>query len=78
MNAKGFTMMVRLEAIRHRLAADNERLREALALIAAIGEGHAETDLRNCARIARNALLSAEPENKALRHEPRHPEQETS
>lgn len=60
---------VHSEARRHLAEADNKRLREALSVIAEIGEGgNSIASLRNCARIARNALVSAATENKALRH----------
>ena len=51
------------------LEADNARLREALRTIADIGEGSTTANsLPNVARIARNALVSAAPENWDLRH----------
>ncbi|MGF6877383.1 hypothetical protein [Paraburkholderia sp. MM5477-R1] len=61
-------MTVRLDAIRHHLAADNDRLREALRLIAEIAEGSTTAgSLPNIARLARNALVSAAAGNTALR-----------
>jgi len=55
--------------MRHHIEADNARLREALAMIADIGEGgNSIASLRNCARIARTALVSATPANPNLRH----------
>ena len=60
-------MNLRIDAIRQHLAEDNARLREALILIADIGEGgDTLASLRNCARIARTALVSATPENRSL------------
>lgn len=71
-------MIVRSEAMRHHLAADNQRLREALTLIADIAEGSTTANsLPNIARLARNALLSAAHENEALRH-PAHKPRETT
>ncbi|WP_156132359.1 hypothetical protein [Paraburkholderia terrae] len=62
-------MTVRLDAIRHHLANDNERMREALRLIADVCDGQPGNDLtRYVARIARSALVSAVPENEALRN----------
>jgi hypothetical protein len=61
--------------MRHHLATDNVRLREALAIIADIGEGgNSIASLRNCARIARNALVSAAPANPNLHHPVKHTE----
>lgn len=72
-------MTVRSEAMRQHLVADNRRLREALAVIAEIGEGgNSIASLRNCARIARNALLSAASENQALRHPAHNPKETTT
>ncbi len=60
-------MAIRHDAIRHHLANDNVRLREALKLIGEMCAGQPNNDMtRHIARIARNALLSAAPENKAL------------
>lgn len=51
------------------LEADNDRLREALRVIADIGEGSKTTNsLPNVAKIARAALVSAATENQELRH----------
>jgi hypothetical protein len=50
---------------RHHIENDNERLREALRVIADISEGN--IDMR-IAKIARAALVSAAPENEALRN----------
>ncbi|KAK48380.1 hypothetical protein BG58_33215 [Caballeronia jiangsuensis] len=61
-------MTVRLEAIRHHLANDNARMREALQLIVAMCDGQPDNEVsRYVARVARNALVSAAPENKDLR-----------
>jgi hypothetical protein len=63
------------DAMRHHIEADNERLRAALRIIEDIGEGgNSIASLRNCARIARNALVSAAPVNPDLHH----PAQQTS
>ena len=60
-------MTVRLNAIRHHLANDNERLRDALRLIVEMCEGQPDNGTTRCiARIARTALVSALPENEAL------------
>ena len=60
-------MAVRNDAIRHHLANDNIRLREALKLIDEMCAGQPDNDMtKHIARIARNALVSAVPENKAL------------
>lgn len=49
------------------VAHDNERLREALTLIADIAEGSTTANsLPNIARIARSALVGAQPANPAL------------
>lgn len=57
---------VHSDALRHHIEADNERLRAALRTIEDIGEGgNSIASLRNCARIARAALVSATPENPA-------------
>jgi hypothetical protein len=49
------------------LAHDNDRMREALALIADIAEGSTTANsLPNIARVARNALVGAAPANPAL------------
>lgn len=53
------------------LAHDNERLREALSLIAIISTAGIEDDpkaLVHIARVARNALLGAQPADPALEH----------
>lgn len=61
-------MIVRLDAIRHHLANDNERMREALKLIVEMCDGQPGNEVsRYVSRIARNALVSAAPENKDLR-----------
>ena len=66
---------VHSDAMRHQTEADNARLREALRVIADIGEGgNSIASLRNCARIARNALVSAATENHTLRHPAHHTE----
>ena len=62
-------MTVRLDAIRHHLANDNERLRGALTLIVDMCAAQPDNEMtRNIARLARNALVSAVPENEALRN----------
>lgn len=62
-------MTVRLDAIRHHLVSDNDRLRDALRLIVELAENSESIEtLRNCARIARTALVAAVPENEALRN----------
>jgi hypothetical protein len=69
MNRQGLLMTVRLDAIRHHLANDNERLRDALRLIADMSAGQPDNEMtRHIARIARTALVSAVPENEALRN----------
>ncbi len=61
-------MAVRHDAVRHRLADDNGRLRHALQLIVEMCGAQPDNDMtRDIARIARNALVSAMPENKDLR-----------
>lgn len=61
-------MLLSHEAARHRLVVDNERLREALRTIEAIASAtDSANSMRNIARIARAALVSAEVENPTLR-----------
>ncbi|BAO90720.1 hypothetical protein [Caballeronia cordobensis] len=55
-------MTVRLETIRHHLANDNARMREALQLIVEMCDGQPGNEVsRYVSRIARNALVSAAP-----------------
>ncbi|BAO89047.1 hypothetical protein [Caballeronia cordobensis] len=62
-------MTVRLDAIRRHLANDNERLRDALRLIVEMCDGQPDNEMtRYVARVARNALVAAVPENEALRN----------
>ncbi|MCG7403038.1 hypothetical protein [Caballeronia zhejiangensis] len=62
-------MAVRHDAIRHHLAHDNSRLRAALMLIGELCEGTTDAQtVKHIARIARVALVSAAPENEALRN----------
>jgi hypothetical protein len=71
MNRIKSEMMKRVlsDAMRHHIEADNERLRAALRIIEDIGEGgNSIASLRNCARIARNALVSAATEFDLARH----------
>lgn len=75
---KEIVKTVHSDVKRHLAEADNRRLREALTIIADIGEGgNSIASLRNCARIARNALVSVATENKALRHPAHHTEGES-
>ncbi|SAL05983.1 hypothetical protein AWB78_07808 [Caballeronia calidae] len=61
-------MAVRHDAISHRLTEDNARMRDALHLIVEMCAAQPDNDMtRHIARIARNALVSAAPENKSLR-----------
>lgn len=61
-------MLLSHEAARHRLAADNERLREALRTIEAIASAtDSANSMRHIAKLARAALVSAEVENPTLR-----------
>lgn len=58
--------IVHSDAIRHHVEADNARLREALRVIADIGEASTTANsLPNIARIARNALVSAAHDHEA-------------
>lgn len=55
--------------MRHHVEHDNQRMREALRLIADVCEGQLSSELtRNLAKIARAALVSAPPENQSLRN----------
>jgi hypothetical protein len=59
--------MVRSDQMRARALHDAARLREALALIAQLAEGTTSAlTLPDIARIARAALVSAEPEDPRL------------
>jgi hypothetical protein len=55
--------------LRQQLAHENQRMREALSLIANIAGGSTTANsLPDIARIARGALLSSPRENTSLRH----------
>ncbi|WP_250477620.1 hypothetical protein [Caballeronia sp. INML1] len=72
-------MTVRLNAIRHHLANDNERLRDALRLIVDMCNSQPDNEMnRYIARIARAALVSAVPENQTLRNPAQPTEGETA
>ncbi|OLL27452.1 hypothetical protein BTH42_31905 [Burkholderia sp. SRS-W-2-2016] len=72
MNLKQREMrVIRSDQIRARALHDADRLREALALIADIAEGSTTANsLPNIARIARAALVGAEPADPRLSAEP--------
>ncbi|WP_250532410.1 hypothetical protein [Caballeronia sp. ATUFL_F1_KS39] len=62
-------MAIRQDAIRRHLANDNDRLRAALRLIVEMCAGQPDNEMTcHVARIARVALVSAAPENEALRN----------
>lgn len=63
--------MVRSDQMRARALHDAARLREALALIATMAEGtHSALTLPDIARIARAALVGAEPADPRLSLDP--------
>lgn len=65
-------MMLHHDAIRHQLAHDNNRMREALRLIETLCVTSSEKQhagaLRDIARVARNAQLMHQIEDITLRH----------